>query len=447
MGADKAAAILLRKYFCLRLCNMLSMMSSKLKDKTMEKPLNLLLNFILFRYVNLQFQNGSKRISKYAVSMLVAIMPLFPVSGHCFNLGDVIDDLGTAVQDGINDIGENLEQMLPSTEEEQAPLPREQQHNQQEDLRRETVAEESKKDTVKSSKVDSKQNKSLKSKGTGTAITSGTTGGSVFSKKAIDPASPPVSTPSFSAGDHIYGMLKAGKPWKKLNKNNNYIIVWLYIDGPKKAYKSIGLKRPELLARDYFIIDVAPEPSNMTNYSDRDIVFPEKDGLKFGPELFTKYLSELSPGEHTFRLEVKAYNRVFASGEFTISGQDYSVYADLLADIKSSSGKQQKMPKPGMTNQALQNEMIGLLKNAGWPDIRRLLIVDKDWWLDRVSGGDSPIQSRHMEAAAAAKGADGTFYFQHVTFHQPMLITGDWGKLKLTHSGKKKPILEENINK
>ncbi len=103
----------------------------------------------------------------------------------------------------------------------------------------------------------------------------------------------------------------------------------------------------------------------MTNHSDRDIVFPKKDGLKFGPELFTKYLSELSPGNHSFRLEVKAYNKVYASGEFTISGNDYSAYADLLADIKNSSGKQQKMPKPGMTDIALNNEMIGLLKNAG----------------------------------------------------------------------------------
>jgi hypothetical protein len=241
-------------------------------------------------------------------------------------------------------------------------------------------------------------------------------------------------------------MLKATKPWKELLGSSDYLMVYVSIDGEQKVSKTIGLKRSELLARNYFIIDIAPDPSEMTNYTDRDIIFPEKDGFKFGPELFTKYLSELTPGKHSFRLEVKAYNEIFAAGEFSISGSDYSSYATLLADIKNSSGQQQKMPKPGMTNEALQKEMIALLKNAGWPEIRRLLIVDKDWWIDRVAGGDSPINSRHIEAAAAARDTGGGYYYCHVTFHQPMLITGNWGKMELTDTGKKKTIMEENID-
>lgn len=185
----------------------------------------------------------------------------------------------------------------------------------------------------------------------------------------------------------------------------------------------------------------------MTNYSDRDIIFPEKDGYKFGPELFTKYLSELSPGEHTFRLEVKAYNKVYAAGKFTIVGEDFASYTQLLAGIKGSSGNQQTMPRQGKVDPTLQDEMIALLRNVGWPEIRRLIIVDKDWWIDRVSDGDSPVKSRHMAAAAAARDTDGSYYFRVATFHQPMLITGDWGKLELTDTAEKKPIPEANIDK
>lgn len=185
----------------------------------------------------------------------------------------------------------------------------------------------------------------------------------------------------------------------------------------------------------------------MTNYSDRDIIFPEKDGYKFGPELFTKYLSELSPGEHTFRLEVKAYNKVYAAGKFTIVGEDFASYTQLLAGIKGSSGNQQTMPRQGKVDPTLRDEMIALLRNVGWPEIRRLIIVDKDWWIDRVSDGDSPVKSRHMAAAAAARDTDGSYYFRVATFHQPMLITGDWGKLELTDTAEKKPIPEANIDK
>ncbi len=406
---------------------------------------------------------GLKRFLKYEFSMLTVLLLLTPDPVFCFNLGSIVEDVGTAVKSGINAIEEGVEQILPTDEDETSPREERKSRQRQDDNSQaidsnETVSEEtgnengssrkSKMSAGKSSTTKSKKagfSKASKTKG-GTAA-AGNMSGSVFSKNPINPKSPPSSSSSFVAGDKIYGMLKAAKPWKELNRNNNYIIVWLYIDGQKKIYKNIGLKRPELLKRDYFIIDVAPDPAEMTNYTDRDIVFPEKDGLKFGPELFTKYLSELSQGEHSFRLEVKAYNRIYASGEFTISGDDYSVYATLLADIKESSGKQQKMPKPGKTDIALQNEMRGLLKNAGWPDIRRLIIVDKDWWIDRVAGGDSAIKSRHIEATAAAKDTSGAFYFQHVTFHQPMLITGAWGKLELTHSGKKKSVQENNIDK
>ena len=384
--------------------------------------------------------NYSNCLSKYVVGILAVLMLLFPAYGYCFDFGKVMDDVGSAVKSGIDTVGESVGQLLPGEENEttsQGPATTQQQdkQNPKNDQMNESVAKESEGKSVPAGKTK------------GIASTSGGTGGSVFSNDPINPAEPPSSKASFIAGDKIYGMLKAAKPWKELNKNNNYIIVWLYIDGKQKVYKSIGLNRPELIALDYFIIDVAPDPSLMTNYTDRDIVFPEKDGYKFGPELFTKYLSELTPGEHSFRLEVKAYNKVYASGEFSISGNDYSAYSSLLADIKDSGNKQQKMPKPGMTDMALQDEMIALLKNAGWNDIRRLVIVDKDWWIDRVAGGDSAVESRHIEGAAAAKDTNGSFYFKHVTFHQPMLITGDWGKLELTHTGEQKMISEDNINK
>ena len=376
-------------------------------------------------------QNGFWNLLYSPGSILtLALLLLIPVPAYSFDFGSMMDDVGSAVKNGINTVGESVGEILPKDKESEAENP--------------AKTESQKEVSGKSTADKNSKGQFAKTKGASSSVDSG---GSLFSKYPINPDSLPAPVVSFSAGDNIYGMLKAAKPWKDLNKNNNYIIVWLYIDGQQKVYKSVGLKRPELIARDYFIIDIAPDPSNMSNYSDRDIVFPEKDGYKFGPELFTKYLSELSPGEHTFRLEVKAYNKIYASGEFSISGDDYSSYAKLLADIKDSSGKQQKMPKAGKTDIELQKEMIALLKKAGWPDIRRLVIVDKDWWIDRVDGGDSAVKSRHMEAAAAAKNTDGSFYFRHVTFHQPMLITGDWGKLELTTTGEKKPIPEANIGK
>ncbi len=168
------------------------------------------------------------------MSILAVFLLLVPASGHCFSFDTILDDVGSAVKSGINAIEEGVEHVLSSEEDNTTPTEEQKNSTQQED----NSGEASINNTVSNS-----------------------IGGSVFSSSPINPASPPASTPSFSAGDNIYGMLKAAKPWKKLNRNSNYIIVWVYIDGQKKTYKSIGLRRPELLGRDYFIIDVAPDPT------------------------------------------------------------------------------------------------------------------------------------------------------------------------------------------
>jgi hypothetical protein len=90
--------------------------------------------------------------------------------------------------------------------------------------------------------------------------------------------------------------------------------------------------------------------------------------------------------------------------------------------------------------------MIKLLRNAGWKNIRKLIIVDKDWWIDRVEGGDSAVKGRHIGAAAVAKAEDGTYFWSNVTFEQQKQIDGSFGPLELSSTGVKRPIKEENID-
>ncbi|MDK9706435.1 MAG: hypothetical protein OEL83_05235 [Desulforhopalus sp.] len=429
-------------------------------------------------------QTSFFRVGQSLVGLALLVL-LLPIVGHAFDFGSVVDDVGKAVKSGAAAVEDGVRKVIPGDEGKKAgdgetakptaPAGEKAVKKSPEPARKATakssVFEENKESTAAGGKVSDQAQKTTGTTAAKTGVTADSPaetassapvaasavpaaatnaktnkGGTIFAKEPINPASPPPGVAAFAAGDRIYGMLKAAKPWKSLLGSSDYLIVYIMIDGQQKTSRTIGLKRPDLLAVDYFILDIAPDPAAMSNYSDRDIIFPEKDGLKFGPELFTKYLSELSPGKHTFRVEVKAYGDIYASGEFTIAGDNFASYAALLGEIKNSSGKQQKMPKPGMTDLALEKEMLALLKNGGWPDVRRLVIVDKDWWIDRVSGGDSPVASRHIEAAAAAKDSDGSYYYRHVTFHQPMLITGAWGKLQLTDTGKKKPIPEENIN-
>jgi hypothetical protein len=77
--------------------------------------------------------------------------------------------------------------------------------------------------------------------------------------------------------------------------------------------------------------------------------------------------------------------------------------------------------------------------------VLKLHIVDKDWWINRVAGGNSAIESRHMAAAAAYKDADNKHYYKICTFHEHRLITGGFGPLELTHQSPPIPISAERL--
>ncbi|MCX8037705.1 MAG: hypothetical protein N3D11_11800 [Candidatus Sumerlaeia bacterium] len=272
----------------------------------------------------------------------------------------------------------------------------------------------------------------------------------LFSKSPIDPAKPANLTTSFKAGDTIYGLILADKTWRELynakGKSEVGIMIVMAI-GKNETYQYITLKNPKHIDSSQLVLDIAPAPDKMTAYKDPEIVFGEgKGNRKIGPIAFTYELAQLPAGKHTVQFYIRDFGKRHAAGQFDIEGADFKFYADLHEKVKALVDASATMPPVGMVNKALEGEMLELLENAGWPPVLRLVIRDKDWWLNRVAGGDSPVSSRHINAAVAAKGPDGKCYYRIVVFEQPMTLAG-WGKLEITQQSDPKPIAEENINK
>jgi len=272
----------------------------------------------------------------------------------------------------------------------------------------------------------------------------------VFATSPIDPAKPAGLTRQFRAGDHIYGLIRTTQPWSAIykNENNASVMVNVKIDGKKIHAQFVNLKKPALLKQQYLRFDVAPDPAKMTAYSDPDIEYGKSNAnTRQGPNELTHHLGALGPGTHTVSFDVQYYGTTWSAGQFTIEGKSFDDYAKLHGQIAAAVSQSVTLPAAKMVDKSLQAEIKALLENAGWKDIRRVNIVDKDWWMDRVSGGDSPIKSRHLAAAALARGDDGSWYYKTCTFHQDKLITGGFGKLYLSHQGDKVPVPKENIDK
>ncbi len=270
--------------------------------------------------------------------------------------------------------------------------------------------------------------------------------GIFFSKTPIDPDDPRNLATRFTAGDPIYCLIRSRKPFQEIF-GKDWVRIEAAIDGKKIHTQFVKLHNPSDRAGKTLRFEIAPTPENMTAYADPDIEYgTSKPNLRQGPQEMTHHLAGLGPGEHTVTMALRYAGDTYAEGSFTIRGDDFGRYADLNEKVARAMTASVTLPRAKMENPGLEKQMKALLKKAGWDPIHRLNIVDKDWWIDRTSGGNSPVKSRHIAAAVLSRDEGGYFY-KKVTFHQDRLITGGYGDLYISHTGGLIEIPKENIDK
>ena len=274
-------------------------------------------------------------------------------------------------------------------------------------------------------------------------------GSFVFSKEPIDPANPQNLSTRFVAGDHIYGLVQLPQTWRALGKAEGQdklvMAVYTTIDS-KRLAAYMELRSGEHLDANHLRFDIAPALDKMTAYRDAGVFYGDAPGgIKKGACQITEYLAQQLPGKHVLTFWVLLKGKRFALGEINIEGQDYTMYKRLHDEIKKELVAGRPFPPAKMTNKGREGKMVRLLRNTGWSDVLKLHIVDKDWWIDRVAGGNSAVKSRHMAAAAAYKHTDNKYYYKICTFHEHRLITGGFGPLVLTHQSPPVPISAKNL--
>ncbi|MBU1568707.1 MAG: hypothetical protein KJ630_24155 [Proteobacteria bacterium] len=112
--------------------------------------------------------------------------------------------------------------------------------------------------------------------------------------------------------------------------------------------------------------------------------------------------------------------------------QDIAKVRSLDTEWREKKTAQENAPRPfpaaGMTSLSLVAEMEKILKDRGIGSVDKLVIVDKDWWVQQG-------EFRYIKAAALQKDSEGP-YFTHVTFKQMLTLAG-YGRTELWEQGKK----------
>jgi len=212
----------------------------------------------------------------------------------------------------------------------------------------------------------------------------------------------------------------------------------------------------DLLQKKYLPVDIIPKSDATTAYGNPTIYY-EKFGNEFyGPVKYAKAISKLGAGKHTLIVKINCGYQEVATGQFTIQGEDYSVYKKMAGDLNSAADNFKSMsavmPKASMSDKKLESEMISVFKNSQTykdrinAEVVKLVIIDPDWYIRRneLTG---TILHRYIRTAIATKGKDATCtVWQNVTFQQDY-IGNKFQKTKFDGVGDPFKIPCENINK
>lgn len=278
----------------------------------------------------------------------------------------------------------------------------------------------------------------------------------IFSNTPIDPANPGAGVTAFKAGEPIYGLMVLTAPVKNLcsgRVSDSATVEQLelkhYVDNNFSDSGGAIVKGPLFNQATRIVLDVAPEPARLSAYKDPNLEYKRFGATTYGAMRWSKELGGLSPGGHTFKIEVEACSAPIASGQFKISGASYAHYAQLVDALRGALTQMAAMPPPKKRDPALEAAMVKAMKassNAAWKgDILRVSILDNDWFLERhpVSG---IILFRYIRAAVAVRSGGSCSFYNLNTFKQDY-VGGQFRPVYSDGHGDKFAIPCENVSR
>ena len=265
----------------------------------------------------------------------------------------------------------------------------------------------------------------------------------VFSNSPIAPNSPENLKTEFTAGEHIYAVAYLTDAVKNLYQNqspNGTLQVEVFIYEKKPPLYSYQQPSEEQLTfanmwitgtvkdNKYLVVDLVPDPAKTSAYGGKEITY-KKFGSKYeGPVNFAETLGKLAPGKHELKVTVHCYYAPVATGELTITGDDFSTYTTLAEKLNNSAASagaaSAEFPKAVVSDPAREVRMkTALLNSNDWKngrfDATEILktAITYDWEIRRheISGA---IQHRYCIAAMAVKTKSGECAYYKVTFQE-----------------------------
>lgn len=265
----------------------------------------------------------------------------------------------------------------------------------------------------------------------------------LFSSSPLNPASPIGIQQEFVAGDHLYAVAYLPDVVNNLYQNQPgdatlQVEIFLYETVPplysyqqpmdnQLTFANMYLKGT-MKENKFLVIDLVPDPSKTSAYGGTEIIY-KSFGKKYeGPVAFAEAIGNLSPGNHKLKIVVNCYYTPVATGEITITGNDFSHYTALSQQLNEAASHAAAgsagFPKAVVSDPVREAKMAVALKNSndwktGFIDGTEVLkvAITCDWEIRRheISGA---ILHRYCIAAIAFKTGSGDCAYRKITFQE-----------------------------
>lgn len=246
----------------------------------------------------------------------------------------------------------------------------------------------------------------------------------------------------FKTGDYIFGTVYLGVNVKDVMNGNTNLRVRIKVDdgtaiwGGDLSYIEIPLSAQD---KSYFTFALLPDPQwlkdNYPPYLSEEnwTLSYFLDELARSGDISHQVTCEFLFPTNKVRNIKSSFSLDLSAGSETIKILATKMHNELMAS--------RTLPKAGMSNAGLEQQMVNAANNLGWKDKFQKAIITSSSWSISKNELTGAILYRYLSAVCTIKSPDGKCYYQEFTFRQDYTGAGNYSStIKYNSYGGKREI-------
>lgn len=247
---------------------------------------------------------------------------------------------------------------------------------------------------------------------------------------------------SFKTGEAIFGTIYLGNTARQLMDGNDRIRVIIKVDGGTAVWGG---------DLSYFILPLTVQDKSYIQFA----LLPDDQwfSANYAPYItrenwtYSYLLDELAGAgdiSHDITCEFDFPTPVQGNIKSQLSldlGGGSAAIKTLSAKLHDQLMASRTLPKAGMSNAAMEQQMVSAANNLGWNDKFLKAIITSSSWAIAKNDLTGAILYRYVGAVCTTKGTDGKCYYQEFTFRQDYTGGGNYSStIKYNSYGGKREI-------